>query len=104
MVIYETAPAKLNLSLDVLGKRPDGFHEVEMVMTPIDLTDRIELRLLDHDDIKVSLDSRYVPEDERNLAYKAAKVLKDKYDVKKGVHITLEKEIPVSAGLGGGSS
>src|SRR5690625_3509113 len=104
MVIYETAPAKLNLSLDVLGKRTDGFHEVEMVMTTIDLTDRIELKLLDHDDIKISLESRYVPEDERNLAYQAAKALKDKYCVKLGAYIKIDKEIPVSAGLGGGSS
>lgn len=104
MVIYETAPAKLNLSLDVLGKRTDGFHEVEMVMTTIDLTDRIELKLLDHDDIKISLESRYVPSDERNLAYQAAKALKDKYCVKLGAYIKIDKEIPVSAGLGGGSS
>lgn len=104
MVIYETAPAKLNLSLKVLGKRSDGFHEVEMVMTTIDLRDHIELELLPDDRIKVSLDSRFVPEDERNLAYQAAKILKDIYQVSLGVHIKIDKEIPVSAGLGGGSS
>lgn len=104
MVVYETAPAKLNLSLDVLGKRSDGFHEVEMVMTTIDLTDRVELSLLDHDEIKISLESRYVPEDERNLAYQAAQALKERYDIKQGAYIKIDKEIPVSAGLGGGSS
>jgi len=104
MVIYETAPAKLNLSLDILDKREDGFHEVEMLMTTIDLTDRIELKLLDHDDIKISLESRYVPADERNLAYKAAKALQEKYKINLGAHIKIDKEIPVSAGLGGGSS
>lgn len=104
MVIYETAPAKLNLSLDVLGKRSDGFHEVEMVMTTIDLTDRVELSLLDHDEIKLSLESRFVPEDERNLAYQAARALQEKYKVAKGAYIKMDKEIPVSAGLGGGSS
>src|SRR5690625_5731979 len=72
MVIYEPAPAKLNLSLDVLRKRKDGFHDVEMVLTTIDLSDRVELQKLNHDDVKVSIDSRYVPEDERNLAYQAA--------------------------------
>ncbi|HLS35636.1 MAG TPA: 4-(cytidine 5'-diphospho)-2-C-methyl-D-erythritol kinase [Bacillota bacterium] len=103
MVIYETAPAKLNLSLDVLRKRKDGFHDVEMVLTTIDLSDRVELQKLNHDDVKVSIDSRYVPEDERNLAYQAAQVLKETYDLPYGVHIKIDKEIPVSAGLGGGS-
>src|SRR5690625_4976220 len=62
IVIYETAPAKLNLSLDVLRKRKDGFHDVEMVLTTIDLSDRVELQKLNHDDVKVSIDSRYVPD------------------------------------------
>lgn len=104
MFHYEKAPAKINLSLDILGKRDDGFHEVEMIMTTIDLSDRIELYLLEEDTIKVSLESRFVPNDERNLAFQAAKLLKDKYQVKKGVLIKIQKSIPVSAGLGGGSS
>lgn len=104
MVIFEKAPAKINLTLDVLRKRDDGFHEVEMVMTTIDLSDRIELYTLETNDIKVSLESRYVPNDERNLAYKAAQLFKDTYNIKHGVHIKIDKEIPVSAGLGGGSS
>lgn len=104
MVVYETAPAKINLSLDVLGKREDGYHEVEMIMTTIDLTDRIELLPLANDEIKVSLESRYVPNDERNLAYQAAFLFKKKYKIPFGVHIKIEKDIPVSAGLGGGSS
>lgn len=104
MIVYETAPAKINLSLNVLGKREDGYHEVEMVMTTIDLTDRIELQTLVHDEIKVSLESRYVPNDERNLAYQAASALKKRYGLSNGVYIKIDKEIPVSAGLGGGSS
>lgn len=104
MVLLEKAPAKINLSLDILGKRADGFHEVEMIMTTIDLSDRIELHPLEDNDIKVSLESRYVPNDERNLAFKAAKIIKETYNIKKGIHIKMVKNIPVSAGLGGGSS
>lgn len=104
MALFEKAPAKINLSLDVLGRRDDGYHNVEMVMTTIDLYDRIELHSLNEDKIKVSLWSRYVPNDERNLAYKAAALLRSKYHISQGVHIKIEKNIPVSAGLGGGSS
>lgn len=104
MVLFEKAPAKINLSLDVLRKRDDGYHDVEMIMTTIDLSDRIELHTLDRDEIKVSLESRYVRNDERNLAYKAAQVLKEKFNIHQGVYIKMEKNIPVSAGLGGGSS
>jgi 4-diphosphocytidyl-2-C-methyl-D-erythritol kinase len=98
------APAKINLSLDVLHKRPDGYHEVEMVMTTIDLADRIELALLDSDVIKIVSLNRFVPDDQRNLAYQAANILKEKFHVKKGVEIKIEKNIPVAAGLAGGSS
>lgn len=102
--LFEKAPAKINLSLDVLSKRDDGMHNVEMVMTTIDLADRIELIPLRKDKIKISLESRYVPSDERNLAYKAAETFKRYFDINEGVHIKIEKSIPVSAGLGGGSS
>ncbi|WP_249872217.1 4-(cytidine 5'-diphospho)-2-C-methyl-D-erythritol kinase [Oceanobacillus saliphilus] len=104
MAILEKAPAKINLSLDVLRKRDDGYHDVEMIMTSIDLADRIELEQLEEDRIEISLESRYVPNDERNLAYKAAQLFKKKYGIKKGVHIHIDKSIPVSAGLGGGSA
>ncbi|PAV28559.1 4-(cytidine 5'-diphospho)-2-C-methyl-D-erythritol kinase [Virgibacillus profundi] len=104
MALYEKAPAKINLALDVLSKRDDGYHNVEMLMTTIDLADRIELCSLEQDRIKISLESRYVPSDERNLAYKAAYAFKKKYGINKGIHINIEKNIPVSAGLGGGSS
>lgn len=98
------APAKINLSLDVLYKRPDGYHEVEMVMTTIDLADRIEMSLLDRDLIKIYSHNRFVPDDQRNLAYQAALLLKERFNVKKGVSIAIEKTIPVAAGLAGGSS
>jgi 4-diphosphocytidyl-2-C-methyl-D-erythritol kinase len=98
------APAKINLSLDVLYKRPDSFHEVEMIMTTIDLADRVELTLLEENKIHILSHNRYVPDDQRNLAYQAAKLLKDRFNVEKGVEISIEKTIPVAAGLAGGSS
>ncbi|API92311.1 4-diphosphocytidyl-2-C-methyl-D-erythritol kinase [Virgibacillus pantothenticus] len=104
MVIFEKAPAKINLSLDVLSKRCDGYHNVEMIMTTIDLADRIRLFELPEDRIEISLESRFVPSDKRNLAYQAALVLKQIYGIRKGVHISIEKNIPVSAGLAGGSA
>ncbi|OLS34150.1 4-(cytidine 5'-diphospho)-2-C-methyl-D-erythritol kinase [Bacillus sp. MRMR6] len=104
MKLLVKAPAKINLSLDVLYKRPDGFHEVEMIMTTIDLADRIELSLLNQDKIHILSHNRYVPDDQRNLAYQAAQLLKHRFNVKKGVEITIEKSIPVAAGLAGGSS
>lgn len=104
MKVLVKAPAKINLSLDVLHKRPDGYHEVEMIMTTIDLADRIELSPLPDDEIRISSLNRYVPDDQRNLAYQAAKLIKEKFHVKKGVLIGIEKVIPVAAGLAGGSS
>jgi 4-diphosphocytidyl-2-C-methyl-D-erythritol kinase len=104
MKILVKAPAKINLSLDVLHKRSDGFHEVKMVMTTIDLADRVELALLDTDQVKISSQNRFVPDDNRNLAYQAAMLLKNNFNVKKGVSITITKTIPVAAGLAGGSS
>ncbi|NMO97738.1 4-(cytidine 5'-diphospho)-2-C-methyl-D-erythritol kinase [Paenibacillus lemnae] len=104
MKIYEKAPAKINLMLDVLHKRPDGFHEVEMVMTMIDLADRLEMSDQPRDTIMITSQAGYIPLDEKNLAFQAAKLVKDRYGVRKGVHIHLDKKIPVAAGLAGGSS
>lgn len=104
MRIYEKAPAKINLSLDVLHKRDDGYHEVEMIMTMVDLADRIEMQELPRDTIMISSQAGYIPLDEKNLAFQAAKLIKERYDVKQGVYIHLDKKIPVAAGLAGGSS
>lgn len=98
------APAKINLTLDVLHKRDDGYHEVEMVMTTIDLADRIELTLLSEAHIKIDCSASFVPADDRNLAYQAAKLLQERYEVKQGVSLSIDKQIPVAAGLAGGSS
>ncbi|MCI1778081.1 MAG: 4-(cytidine 5'-diphospho)-2-C-methyl-D-erythritol kinase [Paenibacillus lautus] len=104
MKIYEKAPAKINLMLDVLHKRPDGFHEVEMVMSMIDLADRLEMSEQKRDTIIITSQAGYIPLDEKNLAFQAARLIKERYDVKQGVHIHLDKKIPVAAGLAGGSS
>jgi 4-diphosphocytidyl-2-C-methyl-D-erythritol kinase len=98
------APAKINLSLDVLHKRPDGYHEVKMVMTTIDLADRVELVPLSSDTIQIVSHNRFVPDDHRNLAYQAAKLLKERFNIRNGVAISITKTIPVAAGLAGGSS
>ncbi|MGE7624289.1 4-(cytidine 5'-diphospho)-2-C-methyl-D-erythritol kinase [Viridibacillus sp. NPDC096237] len=103
-MLYVKAPAKINLTLDVLYKRPDGYHEVEMIMTTVDLADRVGLRTRKDGLIKIHSTDRFVPDDQRNLAYQAAKLLKDTYNIDKGVSITIEKYIPVAAGLAGGSS
>ncbi|MFE7149879.1 4-(cytidine 5'-diphospho)-2-C-methyl-D-erythritol kinase [Heyndrickxia sporothermodurans] len=104
LTIFIKAPAKINLTLDVLNKRNDGYHEVEMIMTTIDLSDRIGLSEINENEIRIISQNRFVPDDQRNLAYQAARVLKEKFNVKQGVSITIDKAIPVAAGLAGGSS
>ena len=104
MKVYEKAPAKINLLLDVLRKREDGYHDVEMVMTMVDLADRLEMEELPRDTIIISSQAGYIPLDEKNLAFQAAKLIKERYEVKQGVYIHLDKKIPVAAGLAGGSS
>ncbi|MCM3444330.1 4-(cytidine 5'-diphospho)-2-C-methyl-D-erythritol kinase [Metabacillus halosaccharovorans] len=104
MRVLEKAPAKINLSLDVLRKRQDGFHEVRMIMTTIDLADRVELVDISPNEIRIVSHNRFVPDDQRNLAYQAAKLLKDRFNIERGVSISITKTIPVAAGLAGGSS
>lgn len=104
MRMMEKAAAKINLTLDVLYKRPDGYHEVEMIMAMVDLADRIEMQELPRDTIIISSQAGYIPLDEKNLAFQAARLIKDRYDVRQGVYIHLDKKIPVAAGLAGGSS
>ncbi|MBD3164597.1 4-hydroxy-3-methylbut-2-enyl diphosphate reductase [Candidatus Woesearchaeota archaeon] len=95
--------AKINLTLDILGKRDDGFHDIETVFQQISLFDEIELVRLDSDRIKLECSAREL-ENEDNIAYRAASLLKAKFNVEKGVEIKLKKNIPVGAGLSGGSS
>lgn len=103
-MLYEKAPAKINLTLDVLHKRTDGFHEVEMVMTTVDLADRVWLRSTDDGQITIKTFEQFIPTDRKNLAYQAAEIIRENYGVTSGVEITLEKSIPIAAGLAGGSS
>ncbi|MFC4355817.1 4-(cytidine 5'-diphospho)-2-C-methyl-D-erythritol kinase [Chryseomicrobium palamuruense] len=101
---YVKAPAKINLTLDTLYKRDDGYHEVEMIMTTVDLADRIGLEARQDGRIEIVSVDRFIPNDAKNLAYQAAALLKETYNVSEGVSITIEKHIPVAAGLAGGSS
>ena len=98
------ALAKINLGLDILGKREDGYHEVRMIMQTIQMYDVLEIKKKKAPGISLSENYPYIPCDERNLVYKAAKLLMDEFQVKGGVTIRLEKFIPVAAGMAGGSS
>lgn len=98
------AMAKINLGLDVLRKREDGYHELRMIMQSIYLYDQIELRRRKQPGIQVEVNLSYLPVGEDNLVYRAAKLLMDEFSIKEGVHIRLQKYIPVAAGLAGGSS
>jgi len=96
-------PAKINLCLSVLGKRPDGYHEVEMVMQAVGLYDQVMVRLAESG-ITVRCDSAAIPEGEGNIAYRAAREMLDLSERTSGIAIEIKKNIPVAAGLGGGSS
>ncbi len=97
------APAKLNLFLEVLGKRNDGYHEIETVMQEINLVDSLEFEEID-EGVKLECENSSIPLDENNLVHKAAELILKECGIKKGVSILLKKRIPVGAGLGGGSS
>lgn len=98
------ALGKINLGLDVLGRRPNGYHDVRMVMQTVYLYDQILLEKTDKEGISLETSLFYLPVNENNLAYRAAKMLIDEFAIKEGVHISLEKHIPVAAGMAGGSS
>ena len=98
------AMAKINLGLDVLRKREDGYHEVRMIMQTIQMYDLLDIRKKEEPGISLSTNLPYVPSDERNLVYKAAKLLMDEFDIKEGLSMKLTKFIPVAAGMAGGSS
>lgn len=102
--LHLKAYAKINLGLDVVRKREDGYHEVRMIMQTIKLFDKLTMRLIDEDEIRLKTNLGFLPVNEENLVYKAVKILKDTYNVKKGVEIDLFKCIPVAAGMAGGST
>ena len=94
------AYAKVNISLDIVGKREDGYHLLEMIMQSIDLYDEIVIEK-QKKEITIKCNKPYVPTDERNLAYKAAQLFIEKYNIDSGVNINIKKNIPVCAGLAG---
>ena len=96
--------SKINLSIDVLGKREDGYHLVEMIMQTIDLFDKIKIFSLKEDTIIIESNSLDIPLDSTNIVYKAADLIKKQYNIKEGVKIIIEKNIPIAAGMAGGSS
>lgn len=98
------ALAKINLGLDVLGKRENGYHDVRMIMQSIFLYDEVRIEKKEAAGIEVETNLKFLPVGEDNIAYKAAKLLIDEFGIGEGVRITLRKHIPVAAGLAGGSS
>jgi len=103
--IRESGWAKLNISLDVTDKRPDGYHDMVMVMQTISLSDSVHIQLNDSGKVRAKTNFSFIPGDERNLAVKAAlKFLSAVGDEGQGMTITIEKNIPVGAGMAGGST
>ena len=98
------AMAKINLGLDVLGKREDGYHEVRMIMQTIRMYDILDIRKTKKPGIVLTTNLPFIPADRRNLVYKAAEMLMEEFGVEEGLSIKLRKFIPVAAGMAGGSS
>lgn len=98
------APAKINIGLDVLRRREDGYHEVKMIMQSIRLFDRLTLTKCEKPGIQLSTNLHFLPVNEDNLVYRAAKMLMDEFSIEGGVCIELDKRIPVAAGMAGGST
>ncbi len=98
------AYGKINLGLDVVRRREDGYHEVKMVMQTVNIYDSILIKKNDSGDINIKTNLFYVPNNSDNIMYKAAKLLFDEFGIKEGIDINLRKNIPVSAGMAGGSA
>ena len=98
------AYGKINLGLDVVRRREDGYHEVRMIMQTVRVYDVIELNRTEEEGIRLSTNLYYLPDNENNLGYRAAKLLMDEFGIRDGVEIKMKKFIPVAAGMAGGSS
>ena len=98
------ALGKINLGLDILGKRPNGYHDVRMVMQTVMLYDDVTLEKKEEEGIELETNLSFLPVDSGNIAYKAAKLLIDEFQIQGGIKIHLEKHIPVAAGMAGGST
>jgi 4-diphosphocytidyl-2-C-methyl-D-erythritol kinase len=97
-------PCKVNLNLEVLGRRDDGFHDLRSVMQAVDLCDELTLRLRDDGRVRLRCDAPGVPDDDRNLVVRAARLMQQRYGVQRGVEMHLLKRVPTGGGLGGGSA
>ena len=98
------ALAKVNLGLDVVRRREDGYHEVKMIMQTIHLYDRLDIRKMKEPGIQIQSNLSFLPVNENNLIYKAGKLLMDEFGITEGVSVKLDKRIPVAAGMAGGST
>lgn len=98
------ALAKINLGLDVVRRREDGYHEVRMIMQTIQLYDRLDIKRTQEPGIQIQINLSFLPVNENNLIYKAAKLLMDEFSITDGVSVKLDKRIPVAAGMAGGST
>lgn len=98
------ALAKINLGLDVVRRREDGYHEVRMIMQTIHLYDRLDIKRTQEPGIQIQTNLSFLPVNENNLIYKAAKLLMDEFSITDGVSVKLDKRIPVAAGMAGGST
>lgn len=95
---------KINLFLDVIGRRPDNYHELNMIMQEIDLYDTLYIEELEEDTIKIDSNEKTLPKNRGNIVYKAIELIKNKYDIRRGIKVYIQKNIPISAGLAGGST
>ncbi len=98
------ARAKINLTLDVTGKREDGYHLIQSIMQTVSLYDGIYMKRIQKDEIILKSNLSWLPTDNRNLAYRGAELMKAKFGITEGVFIEIDKRIPVAAGLAGGST
>lgn len=98
------ALAKINIGLDVLGTLPNGYHEVSMIMQTVNLFDKLHISKTHDGKITMETNLKYLPVNDDNLCIKAARLLKDEFNIKEGIHIELDKHIPVAAGMAGGST
>ena len=98
------ARAKINLGLDVTGKREDGYHLVRMVMQSLKLYDRLEMCVIPEPEIRIRANLPFIPTDQNNLVWKAADLLRREFRIEEGISVDLDKRIPVAAGLAGGSA
>lgn len=103
-IITKRAYAKVNLALDVIRRRADGYHEVRMIMQTVDLCDILTFTRQDNPGIVVMTDKEELPGDESNLIYRAAKLVIESYSIREGIKIELQKRIPMAAGMAGGST